>query len=168
MTERFEASNADFARVVRDSFARQGLMSTLGARIVALEPGLCVIEMDYAPGVSQQNGYFHGGAVGAIADSAAGYAAYSLMPAGSDILTVEYKLKPDPPGGATDRPGRGTRGTGRQDAERVPRRCLLHRQWASGGLRAAAIDLDAAGAIRYRVVGPRKGKLLQSHQSRPK
>ncbi len=92
MTERFEASNADFARVVRDSFARQGLMSTLGARIVALEPGLCVIEMDYAPGVSQQNGYFHGGAVGAIADSAAGYAAYSLMPAGSDILTVEYKL----------------------------------------------------------------------------
>jgi uncharacterized protein (TIGR00369 family) len=92
MTERFEASNADFARVVRDSFARQGLMSTLGARIVAIEPGLCVIEMDYAPGVSQQNGYFHGGAVGAIADSAAGYAAYSLMPAGSDILTVEYKL----------------------------------------------------------------------------
>jgi uncharacterized protein (TIGR00369 family) len=92
MTERFEPSNADFARVVRDSFARQGLMSTLGARIVALEPGLCVIEMDYAPGVSQQNGYFHGGAVGAIADSAAGYAAYSLMPAGSDILTVEYKL----------------------------------------------------------------------------
>ena len=47
------------------------------------------VEMDYAPGISQQNGYFHGGAVGAIADSAAGYA---LMPAGSDILTVEYKL----------------------------------------------------------------------------
>ena len=92
MIERFEPRNPDFDRVVRDSFARQGLMSTLGARIVVLEPGLCVIEMDYAPGVSQQNGYFHGGAVGAIADSAAGYAAYSLMPAGSDILTVEYKL----------------------------------------------------------------------------
>jgi uncharacterized protein (TIGR00369 family) len=92
MTERFEPRNPDFDRVVRDSFARQGLMRTLGARIVALEPGLCVIEMDYAPGISQQNGYFHGGAVGAIADSAAGYAAYSLMPAGSDILTVEYKL----------------------------------------------------------------------------
>ena len=92
MNERFEPSNPDFARVVRDSFARQGLMSTLGAQIVLLEPGLCVIEMSYAAGVSQQNGYFHGGAVGAIADSAAGYAAYSLMPAGSDILTVEYKL----------------------------------------------------------------------------
>ena len=92
MTERFEPRNPDFACVVRDSFARQGLMSTFGARIVVLEPGLCVIEMDYAPEISQQNGYFHGGAVGAIADSAAGYAAYSLMPAGSDILTVEYKL----------------------------------------------------------------------------
>ena len=77
---------------IRSSFARQGLMSTLGAQVVLLEPGLCVIEMSYAAGVSQQNGYFHGGAVGAIADSAAGYAAYSLMPAGSDILTVEYKL----------------------------------------------------------------------------
>ncbi len=92
MTERFEPRNPDFDRIVRDSFARQGLMSTLGARIVTLEPGLCVIEMDYAPGISQQNGYFHGGAVGAIADSAAGYAAFSLMPAASDILTVEYKL----------------------------------------------------------------------------
>jgi uncharacterized protein (TIGR00369 family) len=77
---------------VRESFARQGLMRTLGARIVTIEPGLCVIEMDYAPGVSQQQGYFHGGAIGAIADNAAGYAAYSLMPAGAEILTVEYKI----------------------------------------------------------------------------
>jgi uncharacterized protein (TIGR00369 family) len=92
MTERSQASNPDYARVVRDSFGRQGLMHTLGARIVVLEPGLCVIDMDYAPGISQQNGFFHGGAVGAIADSAAGYAAFSLMPAGSDILTVEFKL----------------------------------------------------------------------------
>jgi uncharacterized protein (TIGR00369 family) len=77
---------------VRDSFARQGLMRTLGAQIVTLEPGLCVIEMGYLPGVSQQQGFFHGGAIGAIADSAAGYAAYSLMPAGVEILTVEYKI----------------------------------------------------------------------------
>ena len=58
-------------------------MTTLGARIVAIEPGFCVIEMAYAPGVSQQHGFFHGGAIGAIADTAAGYAAYSLMPAGA-------------------------------------------------------------------------------------
>ena len=85
-------SNPDYANTVRDSFARQGLMATLGARIVAIEPGFCVVEMGYTPGVSQQQGFFHGGAIGAIADSAAGYAAYSLMPAGAEILTVEYKL----------------------------------------------------------------------------
>ena len=68
-------------------------MSTLGARIVTLEPGRCVIEMTYSQGVSQQQGLFlHGGAIGAIANNAAGYAAYSLMPAGAEILTVEYKL----------------------------------------------------------------------------
>lgn len=92
MAGEFKASNPDYERVVRESFARQGLMGTLGARIVTLEPGLCIIEMDYAPGVSQQRGFFHGGAIGAIADTAAGYAAYALMPAGSEILTVEYKL----------------------------------------------------------------------------
>ena len=92
MTGEFKASNPDYARAVRESFGKQGLMGTLGARIVAIEPGLCVIEMPYAASVSQQQGYFHGGAIGAIADVAAGYAAYSLMPAGADILTVEYKL----------------------------------------------------------------------------
>jgi len=92
MAPQFNVSNPDYAKTVRDSFARQGLMATLGARIVAIEPGFCVVEMGYTPGVSQQQGFFHGGAIGAIADSAAGYAAYSLMPAGAEILTVEYKL----------------------------------------------------------------------------
>jgi uncharacterized protein (TIGR00369 family) len=92
MADAFKASNPDYANAVRDSFARQGLMATLAARIVVVEPGFCVIEMPHAPGVSQQQGFFHGGAIGAIADTAAGYAAYSLMPAGSEILTVEYKL----------------------------------------------------------------------------
>jgi uncharacterized protein (TIGR00369 family) len=92
MAAQFKVTNPDYAKAVRDSFARQGLMATLGARIVAIEPGFCVIEMGYAPGVSQQQGFFHGGAIGAIADNAAGYAAYSLMPAGAEILTVEYKI----------------------------------------------------------------------------
>jgi uncharacterized protein (TIGR00369 family) len=92
MGTEFKVSNPDYADTVRASFARQGLMTTLGARIVAIEPGFCAIEMAYAPAVSQQQGFFHGGAIGAIADTAAGYAAYSLMPAGSEILTVEYKL----------------------------------------------------------------------------
>jgi uncharacterized protein (TIGR00369 family) len=92
MASALTASNPDYAKTVRESIAKQGLMTTLGAHIVSLEPGLCVIEMAYAAGVSQQQGFFHGGAIGAIADTAAGYAAYSLMPAGSEILTVEYKL----------------------------------------------------------------------------
>jgi uncharacterized protein (TIGR00369 family) len=92
MARHFRVSNPDYAKAVRDSFARQGLMATLGARIVAVEPGFCAIEMGYATSVSQQQGSFHGGAIGAIADSAAGYAAFSLMPAGAEILTVEYKL----------------------------------------------------------------------------
>ena len=92
MTPEFKAINPDYAAAVRESFGRQGLMHTLGARVVAIEPGFCVIEMPHAPAVSQQQGYFHGGAIGAIADNAAGYAAYSLMPAGSEILTVEYKI----------------------------------------------------------------------------
>jgi uncharacterized protein (TIGR00369 family) len=92
MAAQFRVTNPNYAEAVRESFARQGLMQTLGARIVTIEPGFCVIEMAYAPGVSQQQGYFHGGAIGAIADNAAGYAAYSLMPAGAEILTVEYKI----------------------------------------------------------------------------
>ncbi|MBX9589587.1 MAG: PaaI family thioesterase [Hyphomonadaceae bacterium] len=92
MTTEFKVSNPDYARVVRESFAKQGLMATLGARIVALEPGSCVIEMPHAPGVSQQQGFFHGGAIGAIAEAATACAAYSLMPARAELLTVEYKL----------------------------------------------------------------------------
>lgn len=90
--QQFQPANPDFAAMVRESFARQGLMGTLGARIATVEPGLCIVELDYAAGLSQQQGFFHGGAIGAIADVAAGYAAYSLMPAGAEILTVEYKL----------------------------------------------------------------------------
>lgn len=92
MTTTFTPSNPDYDRTVRESFARQGLMATIGAGIVDLGPGFCVVEMPYAPAVSQQQGFFHGGVIGAIADTAAGYAAYSLMPAGAEILTVEYKL----------------------------------------------------------------------------
>ena len=92
MTPTFTPANPDYERAVRESFARQGLMATIGASIVDLGPGFCVVEMPYAPAVSQQQGFFHGGVIGAIADTAAGYAAYSLMPDGAEILTVEYKL----------------------------------------------------------------------------
>jgi uncharacterized protein (TIGR00369 family) len=91
-TTSFQATNPDFAAAVHDSFARQGLMRTLGARLATVEPGFCIVELQFTPALSQQDGFFHGGAIGAIADTAAGYAAYSLMPAGAEILTVDYKL----------------------------------------------------------------------------
>jgi uncharacterized protein (TIGR00369 family) len=77
---------------VRDSFARQGLMSHLGAELSALSSGECEIRVRYRTELTQQHGYFHAGVTASIADSASGYAAYSTMPADSSVLTVEYKI----------------------------------------------------------------------------
>jgi uncharacterized protein (TIGR00369 family) len=77
---------------VRASFARQRFMQYLGAELDDVGEGICTISCRPRPELGQQHGYVHAGAVGAIADSAAGYAALSLMPAGSEVLTVEYKL----------------------------------------------------------------------------
>lgn len=85
-------ANPDFEAHVRASFAAQGLMATLGARLATVEPGHVVIEMPFSHAVSQQQGLFHGGAIGAIGDTAGGYAALTLMPAGSEVVTVEYKI----------------------------------------------------------------------------
>lgn len=88
----FAAKDPDYAARVRSSFERQGIMAHLGATLAEVAPGYCEIHLPYAPELSQQHGYYHGGVVGTIADSAAGYAGYSLMPADSSVLTVEYKL----------------------------------------------------------------------------
>jgi uncharacterized protein (TIGR00369 family) len=81
-----------FAERVRASFARQRFMATLGARLVRVEPGLCEIELDWRAELVQQHGYLHAGVTTAIADSAGGYAAYSLMPADSSVIAVELKV----------------------------------------------------------------------------
>lgn len=80
------------AAKVRASFASQQMMTFLGAQLIELDVGRCVLRLAYRPQLSQQHGYFHGGAVGAIADVAGGYAACSMAPADCDVLTVEYKL----------------------------------------------------------------------------
>ncbi|MGE3277055.1 MAG: PaaI family thioesterase [Vicinamibacterales bacterium] len=77
---------------VRDSFARQGLMATLGACLVSVEPGQVRIELPFSPAVTQQHGYFHAAATTAIADTAGGYAALTLMRPGEEVLAVEFKL----------------------------------------------------------------------------
>lgn len=82
----------EFAKRVRDSFERQGLMATLGAKLVRVEPGEVDIEMPIDARVSQQHGFAHAGAVASIADSACGYAAFSLMPEDGGVLAVEFKI----------------------------------------------------------------------------
>ena len=88
----WNARNPDFARTVRESFERQTHMATLNARITRLEPGAVDLTAPYDSRFSQQNGFWHAGAVASLADSANGYAAFSLAPAGTDVLAVEFKI----------------------------------------------------------------------------
>jgi uncharacterized protein (TIGR00369 family) len=87
-----EASDPHYAERIRGSFARQAAMALLGARLSRIEPGLVEIELPHRADLTQQHGFVHGGIVGAIADSAGGYAGYTLFPAGSTVMTVEYKI----------------------------------------------------------------------------
>ncbi|MYS17079.1 PaaI family thioesterase [Streptomyces sp. SID4982] len=87
-----EQASPEVRQRVRASFDRQGLMSHLGARMSHVGPGRVHIVLPGRPEVTQQHGYFHAGATSAIADSAGGYAAYTLFPEGTEVLTVEYKI----------------------------------------------------------------------------
>lgn len=84
--------NADWEAYVRSSFAQQGLMRHLGAQIDELAPGRCVLSCDFRPELSQQHGFFHAGVTSALADSAGGYAGFTLFPPESEVLTVEFKI----------------------------------------------------------------------------
>jgi uncharacterized protein (TIGR00369 family) len=82
----------DYEERIRSSFAKQGLMTTLGATLTSIAPGVVEIAMLSGGAISQQDGFVHAGALSAIADTAAGYAALSLMPSGSAVLTTEFKI----------------------------------------------------------------------------
>jgi len=88
----FQAPDPAFAARVRASFHRQQIMALLGAELARIEPGACEITLPFKASLCQQHGFFHGGVIGTIADSAGGYAGFSLMPVDSSVLTVEYKL----------------------------------------------------------------------------
>ena len=88
---RFEPRNPDYRHVATDTFERQCAMRTLGISIARLEPGDVELAMAYSNDFTQQNGFMHAGIITAGLDSACGIAAFTLMPAGSDILTVEFK-----------------------------------------------------------------------------
>ncbi|EXU79378.1 phenylacetic acid degradation protein [Comamonas aquatica DA1877] len=82
----------DSLQRVRDSFALQGAMSTLGAQLTHLAPGAVDISFDWAPGLTQQHGFIHAGMLSAALDSACGYAGFSLMPEDAGVLTIEFKI----------------------------------------------------------------------------
>jgi len=88
----FEPRDPDFERRVRESFVRQRVMSTIGASLTRVEPGVVEITLPFRADLTQQHGYLHAGIIGTIADSAGGYAGFTLMPVGSTVLSVEYRV----------------------------------------------------------------------------
>lgn len=92
MTAGPDELSAEKEREVRASFARQGLMRAIGAELATFGPGRCAVALPFSEKVGQQHGFFHGGVIGAVADTAGGYAALSLLPLGSEVVTLEYKV----------------------------------------------------------------------------
>jgi uncharacterized protein (TIGR00369 family) len=89
---KFDPNNPNYTERVRASFARQKVMAKIGARLSKVTPGAVEIELPFGEDLTQQHGFLHAGIVTAIVDSACGYAALSLMPENSEVLTIEYKV----------------------------------------------------------------------------
>jgi uncharacterized protein (TIGR00369 family) len=87
----FSPGCPDYVQRVRDSFARQAFMATLGASVADVAPGAVELVMPFREDLTQQNGFLHAGVTAALADSAAGYAAYTVMPPDSNVLSIEFK-----------------------------------------------------------------------------
>jgi len=104
----------DYEERVRASFARQQAMATIGAELTLVTPGIVEIEMPYDARLAQQHGFLHAGVISTALDSACGYAAYSLMPENTGVLTIEFKVNLLAPGkgerflfrGSVTKPGR--------------------------------------------------------------
>jgi uncharacterized protein (TIGR00369 family) len=87
-----QPSDPDFERRVRASFDRQRLMQTIGAKVDAVAPGRVELRLPYREDLTQQHGFLHAGTIAAVADSACGYAALTLMPADAAVLSIEFKV----------------------------------------------------------------------------
>jgi uncharacterized protein (TIGR00369 family) len=107
-------SAPDFEERVRASFARQAAMATIGAELTLVRAGTVEIELPYSAALTQQHGFLHAGIISTALDSACGYAAYTVMPAGAAVLTIEFKVNLLAPGrgerflfrGSVTKPGR--------------------------------------------------------------
>lgn len=91
MTQR-QPADPNFAERVRASFARQRIMATMGALVDTVEPGRVALRLPFREDLTQQHGFLHAGVMAALADSACGYAALTLMPAEAAVLSVEFKV----------------------------------------------------------------------------
>lgn len=87
-----KATNPTFVEEIKESFVKQTVMNLIGGELTRIEPGVIEITLAYRADLTQQHGYVHAGIITTIADSACGYAAYTLMPPGSDVLAVEFKV----------------------------------------------------------------------------
>jgi uncharacterized protein (TIGR00369 family) len=87
-----QASNPTFVEEIKESFTKQTVMALIGGELTRVEPGIIEITLPYRTDLTQQHGFVHAGIITTIADSACGYAAYTLMPPGSDVLAVEFKV----------------------------------------------------------------------------
>jgi len=85
-------ANPDFEKAVRQNFTEQRVMRLFGAELGIVAPGLVEISLPFRADLTQQDGFLHAGVITTIADSAAGYAAYTMMPAGSRVLSIEFKV----------------------------------------------------------------------------
>ncbi|MBX7170387.1 MAG: PaaI family thioesterase [Pyrinomonadaceae bacterium] len=89
---KFTPKDENFVEKVRTSFSAQSVMKLIGAEITRIEAGAVDIELPYRKDLTQQNGFVHAGIITAIADTACGYAAFSLMPKNAEVLSVEFKV----------------------------------------------------------------------------
>lgn len=87
-----QPSNPEYETAVRESFSRQPFITSIGAALIRVAPGEVDLELPFRPDLSQQSGTLHAGVLATIGDTACGYAALTLMPAGSEVLSVEFKI----------------------------------------------------------------------------
>lgn len=102
-----QPENRDFEAAVRESFARQAFLSSIGVSLTRVAPGEVDLELPFRGDLVQQSGMLHAGVLAALGDTACGYAALTLMPAGSEVWSVEFKINLLAPAAATHFVARG-------------------------------------------------------------
>ena len=105
--EHFE-SDSEIVTAIQDSFSKQGLMATIGAKLHLVASGEVRLRIEASESLTQHHGFLHAGIIGTILDSSCGWASQTLMPLGTEVLTVEYKLNLLRPAAGAQFEGRGT------------------------------------------------------------